>query len=184
MAEVSTIAAEALRREVRVLPGDFLYAMVDSARSPELVETARKTKGIVVKSLLVGPLGDAISEAAPYILAMTPDSPFMEKWAGHFGGSAGILLVTPADLDTLFEHLRDIYVAKTEDGEKYYFRYYDPRVLRVYLPTCTREELGHFFGPIRAFYVEGEEPGVLLRYRNGPPVQRLSLQSGGGKVEA
>jgi hypothetical protein len=184
MTEVSTTSVDALRREVRVPPGDFLYAMADSARAPELVEAARKTKGIALKSLLIGPMGNAIAQAAPYIIGMALDSPFMENWSRHFGGSAGILLTTPADMDTLFEHLRDIFIAKTEDGEKYYFRYYDPRVLRGYLPTCTREEVGHFFGPIRAFYVEGEEPGVLLRYRNGPPAQRLLLQSGAGRSGA
>lgn len=182
MSSISTMSSEALRREIRVPPGDTLYAMVDSARNPELVETARKTKGLTIKSLFIGPLGDALDQVAPYIITIPTDNPFMETWAKHFGSSVGILLTTPADTDTLIEHLRDIFIAKTEDGEKYYFRYYDPRVLRVYLPTCTREEVGHFFGPIRVFYAEGEEAGVLLRFRNGPPVQRVMLQSGSGVV--
>ena len=44
------------------------------------------------------------------------------------------------------------------------FRWYDPRVLRVYLPTCTVGELREVFGPARAFLVEDVDPGVLLRY--------------------
>ena len=42
------------------------------------------------------------------------------------------------------------------------FRYYDPRVLRAFLPTCTRDELRTVFGGIECFWIEGEEPGVML----------------------
>ena len=46
------------------------------------------------------------------------------------------------------------------------FRYYDPRVLRVYLPTCWPAELDKFFGPINAFIAGGEDPGEILEFRN------------------
>lgn len=43
------------------------------------------------------------------------------------------------------------------------FRYYDPRVLRVYLPTCRPDELRTVFGPIRSYLVEGED-GSLIEF--------------------
>jgi len=46
------------------------------------------------------------------------------------------------------------------------FRYYDPRVLRAYLPTCSPAELNTFFGPVTAFITEGENPGEILEFRN------------------
>lgn len=45
------------------------------------------------------------------------------------------------------------------------FRYYDPRVLRVFLPTCNKEELTNFFGPIQAFVLEDTEEDTLIRFR-------------------
>ena len=43
------------------------------------------------------------------------------------------------------------------EGEEWYFRYYDPRVLGTYLETCTAGELQNFFGPVEGFeVVEGE----------------------------
>ena len=45
------------------------------------------------------------------------------------------------------------------------FRYYDPRVLRAYLPTCDESELRAVFGPIRAFWMEARDSGVMLEYR-------------------
>jgi hypothetical protein len=44
-----------------------------------------------------------------------------------------------------------------------FFRYYDPRVLRVYLPTCNAEEIRSVFGPISAYIAEDEDPAVLSR---------------------
>jgi hypothetical protein len=53
-----------------------------------------------------------------------------------------------------------------EEGSYLYFRYYDPRVLRVYLPTCNESELGAVFGPIEFFLLEHEDPEFVSRFRN------------------
>ncbi|KIH82848.1 hypothetical protein UCMB321_3303 [Pseudomonas batumici] len=37
------------------------------------------------------------------------------------------------------------------------FRYYDPRVLSVFLPTCTDEEFTKFLGPLNRLLVELDE---------------------------
>jgi len=52
-----------------------------------------------------------------------------------------------------------------EAGKPLYFRFYDPRVLRTYLPTCNASELAQIFGPVECYVQEGEDPGVLLRFR-------------------
>jgi hypothetical protein len=45
-----------------------------------------------------------------------------------------------------------------------FFRYYDPRVMRIYLPTCNAGELRTLFGPVGLYVMEGEDPTTLLRY--------------------
>jgi len=45
-----------------------------------------------------------------------------------------------------------------------YFRYYDPRVLRVYLPTCNEADLGAIFGPVACYFTEGEEGDTMVAY--------------------
>jgi len=62
--------------------------------------------------------------------------------------------------------LREFLRVRDESGKRLIFRYYDPRVLRVYLPTCWPAELDTFFGPISAFITEGEDPGEILEFRN------------------
>jgi hypothetical protein len=42
--------------------------------------------------------------------------------------------------------------------------YYDPRVLSVYLPTCTAVEIRMIFGPIDRFWIEDDTHRALLAY--------------------
>jgi hypothetical protein len=54
-----------------------------------------------------------------------------------------------------------VYDAK---GTPFYFRYYDPRVLRVYLPTCNASELQILFGPVARYYVEGKAGNQMIEW--------------------
>jgi hypothetical protein len=63
----------------------------------------------------------------------------------------------------LYKHLRKFLIVQSEEGKEMYFRYYDPRVLRVFLPTCEPAQLKEFFGPIEAFLAENEQ-GLLVEY--------------------
>jgi uncharacterized protein DUF4123 len=48
------------------------------------------------------------------------------------------------------------------DVNPVYFRYYDPRVLRVFLPTCNTQELAAVFGPVKSFVLEDDDPNTML----------------------
>ncbi len=54
------------------------------------------------------------------------------------------------------------------------FRFYDPRVLRAYLPTCTAEEIAQFFGPISHFAAESADGRQVITY--GHPHGRLDVR--------
>ena len=62
-------------------------------------------------------------------------------------------------------------------GKDMYFRLYDPRVLRVFLPTCTPDELTDFFGPIGTFLIESDKPahGWLCSREPGYPLRLEDL---------
>jgi hypothetical protein len=63
----------------------------------------------------------------------------------------GIFAVADVNLASLRKHLRRFLIVEAPDGNPMYFRYYDPRVIANFLPTCTNEELTRFFGSIKAF---------------------------------
>ena len=77
------------------------------------------------------------------------------------------------------KHCRTFLIVHGANGKPLYFRYYDPRVLRLYLPTCTAQELAIVFGPISSYLMEDETPSSLLGFRraNGA-VQRERLPVG------
>jgi hypothetical protein len=89
-----------------------------------------------------------------------------------------MFLKCDAHANTLKRHLRGFLMVRDPAGKRLVFRYYDPRVLRVYLPTCVDEELQSFFGPIGCFWTEGKAEQNMLEFRlhRGNLVQRtLSL---------
>src|SRR5262249_47179155 len=83
-----------------------------------------------------------------------------EGWGQHWG----IFATAPIELDALRRHFRRFLMVRDEHGKSLYFRYFDPRVLRVYLPTCNADELTIIFGPVVRYYAEGEDPSILLEY--------------------
>jgi len=80
----------------------------------------------------------------------------------------GVSFTSDANLPALHEHLRTLSSVQTESGERLFFRYYDPRVLRVFLPTCSADQLDELFGPIKTFLVDGEDDGEMFVFRRGP----------------
>jgi len=141
---------------------DRLYVVVDAARDQELAFTARDRFGLKLETLFEGDLSPELDHVAPHLISVDAQSAYLDLFEEHLGRSAGILLVSEAKTKPVRAHLRKIFVVTDEEGEELFFRYYDPRVLRVYLPTCTASEASEFFGPIRRIWVESQTPGVML----------------------
>src|SRR5262249_7471285 len=63
-------------------------------------------------------------------------------------------------------------------GNELYFRFYDPRVLRTFLPACTGAETKRFFGPVGIYLMEtenGEAISLFSRRTSGMiPVAKLN----------
>ncbi|MCK6586182.1 MAG: DUF4123 domain-containing protein [Polyangiaceae bacterium] len=144
--------------------GLSLYALLDAAREPRVVsflEGVPETSD----SLYEGEKGRELAPYAPYLVEIPGDSPLAGDLAAQaFGKSYCVFVTAEAKFTDLRRHFRRYLMAETEDGKKVYFRFYDPRVLRVFLPTCTPEELRQFFGPIRSFWAEAREPETLSRF--------------------
>lgn len=92
-----------------------------------------------------------------------------------------MLTAAPPDvtLQLLRRHLRTLLRVRDEAGRTLMFRFYDPRVLRAYLPTCTSSEWQSVFGPVHQLIcsaADGEERhdsegnglGMLVFERDGP----------------
>lgn len=172
---------QTLQRTLADQPGR-LFAVLDGASLPGLPELLALNR-LAHLCLLPGELEPDLASAAPYLAEVPPLSPFAGQFLSEgLGRHWGILVAADAPLRTLRMHLRKFLSVWDPDGRPLYFRYYDPRVLRTYLPTCTSEELGAFFGPVAALYAEDAAAATLLRFTVAPTGlgrQSLSLAAPG-----
>lgn len=149
-------------RNFRPEPGNYAYAVIDAAAVPDLMGHARAL-GMDLRCLFPD-APEALARVAPHVVHIGSKSNFFHHWADGLGSNAGILLESPDRLEAMFDHCRRVFLSSTQEGQTRFFRFYDPRVLRPYLPTCTLDELTKFFGATHAILVEDENPTRLLRY--------------------
>jgi len=149
------------------------YSILDAARIFGEMETARTLQTNFL-SLYMGSSEELLGSVAPYLFAYQPDSDFA-KWLleNGWGNSWGIFIKTNLTIEEVRKHFRKFVLVKTEDGKELYFRFYDPRVLRIFLPTCDKQQIMEFFGPIDYFIVESEtkEEAIVFKHRNGELVE-------------
>ena len=133
-----------------------LWAIVDCARDERvysLLDLSYQDKCC----LYSGNLPIVLERAAPHLVQVTPDDRFMWKLIDlGWGNGWNIFFRSESSLAGLRNHFRRIAIVRDEYLRRLVFRYYDPRVLRVYLPTCVSKELAAVFGPVKRFYMEGE----------------------------
>ena len=141
-----------------------IYAILDAARNEQIYPTVVDLDGEYC-CLYRGDIPQVLAEAVPYLVKLEPEHSFM-TWliSEGWGDSWGIFLESDAALEELRGHFRRFTMAKDEDGKQIYFRFYDPRVLRAYLPTSNETELETVFGPVNSFLVEGKDVDTFIEY--------------------
>lgn len=165
-------AINALTQLLWMSPEDKVYCVLDGASIPNLLDQLYGDPRPEFECLYRGELEPDMAEVAPYLVVLEQGSAFAEwvitqGWGNHWG----VFVVTQADLRTLHFHLRTLNIVYSPEGKPMMFRYYDPRVLRVFLPTCGPEQVTKLFGPVQRFVAEGDAPFVALTltHVNGEP---------------
>ena len=150
---------EALRNLLFAEDGENCYAIIDGAACRELLRQLDEHKPEYY-CLYEGELEPDVESCAPHLVALKPEHPFTEWFlAGLSGKPWGIFARSKQPLLKLRKHFRSFQIVQNEQGQQLYFRYYDPRVLRIFLPTCDEEQLTKFFGPVSTYISEGEKGG-------------------------
>src|SRR5262249_17713984 len=149
-----------------------LYALVDGAQAFDLAFAAR-LMGHPIYTLFSGDLATTVANVGPCLVQLADASAFLERLAHQHGANAGVLFQSSADVAALCRHLRHVFVVTDEEGQEYFFRFYDPRVLRTFLPTCREDDLQEFFGPIGRWIVESEDGPSFVTYTidSAPPIR-------------
>jgi len=143
--------------------GPSVWAILDCARDDRLHDSLRDSR-LDYRCLFGGRLPHDVEVVAPHLLELQPDFTFTPKLIEMGWGQSWGVFVRIDDPSNLRHHLRGLLRVRDEAGRVLLFRYYDPRVLRVYLPTCRTDELRAVFGPIGSFLVEGEDGASLIEF--------------------
>ena len=126
-----------------------LYAILDACDAPQVPVKVAELGPERALCLYQGPLDTATLSYAPYLVALdrdTLDWLLENLWHDPWG----IFSISNAGLITLRRHFRKFLTVSLPGNRPAYFRYYDPRVLQVFVPSCNEQELNKIFGPVDA----------------------------------
>lgn len=152
------------------------FAVLDGASIPDLRErlAAHRRQHTC---LFAGDIPDDVVWRAPHLVELERDDALtgfltVEAWGRH----PGIVAAVPATVrfPQVRKHFKGFLRVRDPDDRPLLFRYYDPRVLRVYLPTCTPSEAALVFGPVVAYAMESDAALVLFE-RSAEGVARREL---------
>lgn len=134
----------------RLADAGYVYVILDACDAPAVPEKARSLGQVLAGSLYNGTAQEDYWAIAPYLcradkwlLKWIQETLWHEPW--------GIVIVSTAEMAAVRAHFRKFLIVQSPEGEHWYFRFYDPRVLPVFLESCNDEELKNFFGPVQAY---------------------------------
>jgi len=146
---------------------ESLWGILDGARDESIFGRVEEAQHQCC--LYAGTLPWQLQMTAPYLVELPAQDFTRRLLRSAWGNSWGIFFRSNAPMESLRLHLRTFLRVADQRGRRLIFRYYDPRVMRVYLPTCLPAELRAVFGPIRCYLMESLRGDEVLRfgYRNG-----------------
>ena len=145
-----------------------LYALVDACDAPDVPGKMAEWGEERAVSLYRGLPEDEFSSFAPYLARVDGDA---LDWIADtlWPTPWGLFVVSGETLPALRSHFRRFLLVDDPQGEEMYFRFYDPRVLQKYLPTCSDRELRQVYGSVEAFaFGEPAQTETLTQIARNP----------------
>ncbi len=144
-----------------------IYAVVDGAACPDLRFNISKWNP-ESSCLWSGDLDADLEEVAPYMIKLERDADFTqwlikEGWENHWNIFVSSILEPKA----FRKEIRKFQLARLPEGETVYFRFYDPRVLEMFLPTCDEMQRHELFTHIEVLYFSAKAKLQLAIARKG-----------------
>jgi hypothetical protein len=157
-----------------------IWMIVDAARDRRIFGMLLNCFYSRRTCLFSGTLAPELEIAAPYLVQLEYEDENTQRFITQaWGKNWGVFLKCDMGLNTLKRHLQELLIVRDSRGNRFLFRFYDPRVLRIYLATCTPDELRTVFGGIERFLMEDDKPETVLNIGFDQvqlDIQKLSLQ--------
>ena len=141
-----------------------VFAILDGASIDDLRQRLFETSPPNF-CLFRGELEPDVAETAPYLVGLSVGTPFTDWLLGEcFGKHWGIFAQSRRSMTDMRTHFRELVTVHDESGKPMIFRFYDPRVLNKFLPTCNGGELVTLFGKVDAFFAEADDGKAMSSY--------------------
>lgn len=159
----SAAALAALDQLERRCETGNLYALVDAARSDRALQLVEESIDPYA-SLYDGEQGRAHDDIAPYLVHLQPNSWLLERLVTEGWGDAwGTYIESASGFDKVRRHFRQFLKVEVEsEARPLFFRFYDPRVLRIFTDVITPEQKAEFLTDIVAFIFESASATVQI----------------------
>jgi hypothetical protein len=153
-----------------------LFAVLDAAREGRVQDLLQSSR-LRYQPLFDGETADQVAPHMPALVELgqggasgvgTEAQAFLEALLrSGWGRGWGIFCTSASSLEEIVGHFRSFILVRTKEQRPLYFRFYDARVLRAFLPTCEPQELSAIFGPIASYLVESDRPDTMLAFSPG-----------------
>lgn len=149
-----------------------LFCILDGASVPQLPMQLYKMQAANV-CLFKGDLEPDMLYVAPFVVHLPANDKFTDWMLSEsFGKHWGIFVHSRRSMQEMRRHFRSLVNVYDEEARSLIFRFYDPRVLNRFLPTCNNEQLKTFFGDVDTFFAEDGNKLSSFQLENGSLKQR------------
>lgn len=142
--------------------GEPVFAVLDPVRDPRIpafLDAAQEEYARV----------DDTVATSPYIVSLPPRTRLLDVLVKDgWGHLWGFYFSSRATFEQNRLHWRSYVVLRTERSKEITFRFWDPRTLRIMLPTMPPDEARNFLGTASRLIAEGDTPEVALEFSCGP----------------
>jgi hypothetical protein len=129
-------------------PGARVHAMVDASVVPGLQQRIDQADVLGWDRLQRGDLSAERAARASFVVALKTQSPFTDWLLGAAASEFphwGVLFAGSATLQQVREHGRGLNEVELPDGQRRAWRWWDPQLLELLVPTLSASQLDAFF---------------------------------------
>lgn len=118
-----------------------------------------------------------LADCGPLLVPVVAGSKLAEIFNTQWRSQAGIWLETQAPEPELLDHLRSLIHVRLDGDVTVFFRYYDPRITRLWLAKLQRFERDRLMGPVQLIRLPDDNDRELLISRSEAPVTSQRYQA-------
>lgn len=150
------------------------YLLLDQAQIENLPERLIQLAGNTPSQLLYQRTAYAsLEHLGPMLLPVSLNSPLAHTFFQEWSTAAGIWLESDAKAREVLAHLRSLLHARVAGDTTVLFRYYDPRIMALWLADLPPGERDRLMGPVRLIRL----PDVVITQENlNQPIARYAEQ--------